>query len=1047
MAAEARFGRSAPEVTVGAPLSVTGMLVAILAGCLLALAGLAAGPVAGDASASSIIVNTVGDARTDDGVCSLREAIVAGNSNAASGSSPGECQAGEADPVVDRIDFAFIGMISPGSSLPVITEILDIDATGVPGEVRLDGDSIAVPYPSGFSVNADGSTIRGLTITSFYIGVDLADVSGVTVSDNLIGTNAAGSAGLGNVLNVNINDAADSLIKDNTIADGAYGVRIVDSGSSGNVIVGNRIGTDPTGAFALQNTDGIDISRGASDTRIGGLTQTAENLISGNYDNAISVKAEIAGDISGTRILGNRIGTSLDGWTALANGQLATDSAVAIVGDVHDGEIRGNLISGNSGNGLHFSDSLVQPAGSNGPTDNVIAGNLVGLKEDGETVLPNGGSGVWLESNNGHPAVGNRLGGPTGPIVRGSVCSGDCNVIAADSGPAVKLSGTDLQGTTVIGNHIGFGLDGVGATDGGDAGILLQGSTGSQVGQPDAPNYIAAALDGIRIEPPTVDAIIQANWLGVRPDGATSPAFAFTEQGIDVTGTEAQVGGTGPDRGNRIFGATEEGVLVGPGAERVALLGNLIEESGDLGIDLDPVGVTNNDSGGLDADTGANGLQNFPELEAVLGGAETRIAGRLESSADTGFRLEFFSNQMADPSGHGEGEGFLGAVEVSTDNQGQAEFITTVSPVQTGPDSMITATATSLDATGAPVATSEFGADLLEGDQCDASPTTGDDVLCGTGGVDLIDGLGGDDVIFGLGSGDQLDGSEGDDRILGDEGGDTLTGGSGEDQLFGGAQNDLLNSRDGGQADLDDCGTGSDEAIADEADTFSGCEATSNDTTAPETTIDGGPADGSTQETTSASFPFSASESGSIFFCTVDGGAATGCATPYVLTGLAIGSHTFTVAATDSAGNFDPSPAAITFTVVEPVPVDSKAPVLTLSGKHNQKDKNKVVVKAKCSEKCDLAATGSIRVKILKRNGKLKKIRKFSLKEAKKKNASSGKKHNLKLKFTGKTRNKLSKVIRRKRSKATVKVTATDAAGNKTSKKFKVTVKKPKKGK
>ena len=96
------------------------------------------------------------------------------------------------------------------------------------------------------------------------------------------------------------------------------------------------------------------------------------------------------------------------------------------------------------------------------------------------------------------------------------------------------------------------------------------------------------------------------------------------------------------------------------------------------------------------------------------------------------------------------------------------------------------------------------------------------------------------------------------------------------------------------------------------------------DTTPPETTIASGPS--GTVATASASFSFDASESGSTFSCRVDGGAWSSCSSPKDYTGLANGSHTFDVRATDGAGNSDGSPASRTWTVNVPPPPDTTAP-------------------------------------------------------------------------------------------------------------------------
>ena len=85
------------------------------------------------------------------------------------------------------------------------------------------------------------------------------------------------------------------------------------------------------------------------------------------------------------------------------------------------------------------------------------------------------------------------------------------------------------------------------------------------------------------------------------------------------------------------------------------------------------------------------------------------------------------------------------------------------------------------------------------------------------------------------------------------------------------------------------------------------------DTTPPDTTIGSGPGDPTTS--TSASFAFTSSESGSTFQCKLDAGSYAACASPKSYSGLATGQHTFSVRATDAAGNTDASPATRTWTI------------------------------------------------------------------------------------------------------------------------------------
>jgi Bacterial Ig-like domain len=85
------------------------------------------------------------------------------------------------------------------------------------------------------------------------------------------------------------------------------------------------------------------------------------------------------------------------------------------------------------------------------------------------------------------------------------------------------------------------------------------------------------------------------------------------------------------------------------------------------------------------------------------------------------------------------------------------------------------------------------------------------------------------------------------------------------------------------------------------------------DLSAPQTTISSGPSDPTPD--TFADFAFDSSEPGSTFQCELDGGGFSACASPQNYSGLAAGSHTFSVYATDAAGNVDGTPATFTWTI------------------------------------------------------------------------------------------------------------------------------------
>lgn len=97
----------------------------------------------------------------------------------------------------------------------------------------------------------------------------------------------------------------------------------------------------------------------------------------------------------------------------------------------------------------------------------------------------------------------------------------------------------------------------------------------------------------------------------------------------------------------------------------------------------------------------------------------------------------------------------------------------------------------------------------------------------------------------------------------------------------------------------------------------------------PDTTIQSGPS-GSVLPGP-LSFAFTASESGSGFECSIDGGAYGACSSPKTYSTMASGAHIFRVRAVDPVGNQDGTPAERSFTVVPP-PTVTTGPVSTGKG-------------------------------------------------------------------------------------------------------------------
>jgi hypothetical protein len=465
------------------------------------------------------------------------------------------------------------------------------------------------------------------------------------VQGNTIGTDVTGTQPLGNVSSGVAISGSNNLIGGTD--PGASGVGI--NFGQGNVVQGNRIGTDVTGTSRLGN--GVGVAIAGSNNTVGGTAAGAGNLISGNGNYGI-----ILSQGSGNLVQGNRIGTDASGARALGNlfGVFITGSDNTLGGA---GEGARNLISGN---GLRAVD--IFGAG------NRVQGNYIGTDVTGTAAVGNR-DGVFITGSN------NVIGGTEAGA--GNLISGNDNGVYISGGAGNLIQGnrigTDASGAAPLGNFFGVVVVGPLNTIGGTApgaGNLISGNRNSGV-------FVFA--DGT---------LVQGNLVGT--DGTGARALGNGGDGVTLFSSANTVGGVEAGAGNTIAfnGGAGVGVQGGVGNR---IQGNAIHSNSGLGIDLGGNGVTPNDAG--DADTGPNQLQNFPVLSVALAGGTTRVAGTVNSSANTTFTLDFYASAAADPSGFGEGARYLGSAVVTTDGSGNARFEVTLA-APTTPGEVVTATAT-----------------------------------------------------------------------------------------------------------------------------------------------------------------------------------------------------------------------------------------------------------------------------------------------------------------------------------------------------------------
>ena len=309
---------------------------------------------------------------------------------------------------------------------------------------------------------------------------------------------------------------------------------------------------------------------------------------------------------------------------------------------------------------------------------NVVDWNFIGTDVAGTVATPNSNPGVSII------AAGNIIGG-TG--------SGARNVISGNESNGVGIVGGMSTGNQILGNFIWTDVSGAAALGNRFPAVSIFNAADNTIGgtSPGAGNVVSGNdSEGILINGVgAVGNLVQGNSIGTDVTGTASLGNVF--QGVDIrdNASDNTIGGTAEGAGNTIAFNGGIGVLAVSGTGN-GILGNSIFSNTQLGIDLELDGVTPNDVG--DGDTGANNLQNFHVLTAAVSGS-TAIQGTLNSTPDTTFRLEFFSNSACDASGHGEGETFLGSTDVTTNGSGDASF-TAGFPATVSVGHFITSTAT-----------------------------------------------------------------------------------------------------------------------------------------------------------------------------------------------------------------------------------------------------------------------------------------------------------------------------------------------------------------
>jgi hypothetical protein len=382
------------------------------------------------------------------------------------------------------------GITLEAASIEVNFDYVGLDLKGAPEANAGDGVYVTAQSSGnriGINVSGASGVVGNVISGNTGNGISLHGSSKNTIADNWIGTNdkgksavANGSNGIwltagsddneiggrrftdsatGDVNNPTGNKGKDvpvfvvppdgDLVSGN-VADGI----LIDTGSKGNVLNGNFVGTTQDGDGTIANGgDGVDINAAPDNALIGCKFVTNPfvfyNVISGNRGNGVHVTSS-----NEVTIQGDFFGAGANNTTIVANG----GDGILVDGSsqkTHVGGVipLGNVSAGNIKNGIEVADTATGFITFN------TFGGLLAFKG----AAPNGNDGVLITSTGGNQTV--RTNVLSGNMKNGLEIGGDASGVLvgpnimglATNGQSLLPNGTDglrLDGTA-HGNTIG----------------------------------------------------------------------------------------------------------------------------------------------------------------------------------------------------------------------------------------------------------------------------------------------------------------------------------------------------------------------------------------------------------------------------------------------------------------------------------------------------------------------------------------------------------------------------------------------------------------
>ena len=399
----------------------------------------------------------------------------------------------------------------------LVSNTMTIDGSTQPGFadrplIVLDASQI---IPETFTsdtllVYSAGNQVKNISLQGFNwnaITLIYADATNNTISGCWIGLDSTGTNSAPNSFQgILITDGAgwntiggtNALARNVISGNKQYGLYLANT--TGNVILGNFIGTDATGSTALANgSGGAILSNNCRSNLIGSANSLARNIISGNTNAGIWIVGA-----QGNFVQGNFVGLDAAGTAALPN----TFAGMYLLAGAQSNFVSGNVFSGQPSEGLRIADP--------GTSFNVVQGNYFGTDAAATNSIPNAFAGATIFNG----ATSNTLGGS-------SVSAR--NVISGNGSYGVVIGDPGTSGNLLAGNFIGTDVTGTNALGNSFANVAVwNGATGNSIGGIDAgmANVIAFGYLGVVLyDSGTTNNSFRGNSI-----------FANTGLGIDLNG-------------------------------------------------------------------------------------------------------------------------------------------------------------------------------------------------------------------------------------------------------------------------------------------------------------------------------------------------------------------------------------------------------------------------------------------------------------------------------------------------------------------------------